>query len=288
MLELNKIHHINCFDGIKLLDDESIDCVITSPPYWALRDYDTDAQLGLEKTADLYVETLISLFDEIHRVLKPTGTCWVNIGDTYAGSGKGAWNGRNEETDKSKESFTFNTKPDIIEDVNHKSLMMIPERFALSMIKNQKWTLRNQIIWHKPNVKPETVKDRYTRDYEPIFFFVKNKKYNFKQQLETGTNGEKRNKRTVWSINTGQYSGAHTAVFPPELLHSPIDAGCPEGGLVLDPFMGSGTTAAVAKELGRDYIGFELNAEYIILAEERLETVEEQIKSKSHNDEIFK
>jgi len=193
----------------------------------------------------------------------------------------------NEETDRSKESFTFDVKPDIIEDVNPKSLMMIPERFALAMIKNQKWTLRNQLIWHKPNVKPETVKDRYTRDYEPIFFFVKNKKYNFKQQLETGNDGKKRNKRTVWSINTGQYAGAHTAVFPPELLYSPIDAGCPKDGLVLDPFMGSGTTAAVAKEMGRNFIGFEINSEYVKLAEERLEKITKKIEAIKIADTIF-
>lgn len=287
MLEINKIHNINCFNGLDSLDDESIDCVITSPPYWALRDYGTDSQIGLEKTADEFVDKLMVLFDKIHRVLKPTGTCFVNIGDTYAGSGKGAWDGRNEETDRSKESFTFDKKPDIDEDVNPKSLMMIPERFAIEMIKSLKWTLRNQIIWHKPNVKPETVKDRFTRDYEPIFFFVKNKKYTFNQQLEDSADGKKRNKRTVWSINTGQYEGAHTAVFPPELLRSPIDAGCPKGGIVLDPFMGSGTTAAVAKEMGRNFIGFELNPEYVKLAEERLADVTEQLEAKSITDNIF-
>lgn len=278
---------MNCFDGIKLLDDECIDCVITSPPYWALRDYGTDSQLGLEKTADEFVESLMILFNEIHRVLKPTGTCWVNIGDTYAGSGKGAWAGRNEETDRSKESFTFDQKPEIEEDVNAKSLMMIPERFALAMIKSQKWTLRNQLIWHKPNVKPETVKDRYTRDYEPIFFFVKNKNYYFKQQTEIGADGNYRNKRTVWSIHTSQYKGAHTAVFPPELLYGPIDAGCPPNGLILDPFMGSGTTAAVAKSKGKNFIGFELNSEYIKLAEERIANVQVRLDAENRLNDIF-
>jgi len=287
MLEINKIHNLDCFSGLDLIDDESIDCVITSPPYWALRDYDSDSQLGLEKTADLFVDKLIELFDKIHRVLKPTGTCWVNIGDTYAGSGKGAWGGRTELTDRSKESFTFDKKPDIIEDVNAKSLMMIPERFALEMIKSQNWTLRNQLIWHKPNVKPETVKDRYTRDYEPVFFFVKNKKYYFNQQKEKAVDGTMRNKRTMWSINTGQYAGAHTAVFPPELLRGPIDAGCPPDGIVLDPFMGSGTTAAVSKEMGRNFIGFELNPEYITLAEERLVNVSALMKSNEIASNIF-
>ncbi len=287
MLEINKIHNIDCFDGMDLLDDESVDCVITSPPYWALRDYDSDSQLGLEKEADDFVEKLIELFDKIHRTLKPTGTCWVNIGDTFAGSGKGAWDGRNEETDRSKESFTFDKKPDIEEDVNPKSLMMIPERFALSMIKSRKWTLRNQIIWYKPNVKPETIKDRYTRDYEPTFFFVKNRKYYFKQQTELGVNGEPRNQRTVWAIKTGQYKGTHTAVFPPELVRRPIDAGCPEYGLVLDQFMGSGTTSAIAKEMGRDFIGFEINPNYILLAEKRLKETKVNIESKTIADGIF-
>lgn len=276
---------MNCFDGVSLLDDESIDCVITSPPYWALRDYEkNEEQFGLEETADEYVEKLILLFDEIHRILKPTGTCWVNIGDTYSGSGKGLWN----SGDYRKESFKFDKKPAVKDDVMKKSLTMIPERFALSMIRSKKWALRNQIIWHKPNVKPENVDDRYTNDFEKLFFFVKDRQYNFKKQTETGANGKERNKRAVWSIHTGQYQGAHTAVFPPELLHGPIDAGCPVDGVVFDPFMGSGTTAAVAKQLGRDFIGFELNPEYINLAEKRLADVEKESKTKSHVDGIFK
>jgi len=276
---------MNCLDGIRLLDDASVDCVITSPPYWALRNYEeNDEQFGLEDTADGYVDQLILLFDEIHRVLKSTGTCWVNIGDTYAGSGKGVWN----NVDRRKESFMFDKKPAVIEDVMNKSLTMVPERFALKMIQSKKWALRNQLIWHKPNVKPENVDDRFTNDFEKLFFFVKDKKYNFTKQTETGANGKERNKRAVWSIHTGQYKGAHTAVFPPELLQMPIEAGCPKGGVVLDPFIGSGTTAEVAKRLGRDFIGFEINSEYITLAEERIEAVKEEIVAIDHNDEIFK
>jgi len=206
---------------LKKLPDESVDCVVTSPPYWALRDYKIRGQLGLESSFDEYLEKLWKIFDEVYRVLKPTGTCWVNLGDT----------------------------------MKQKSLCLIPERFAIGMIERG-WILRNEIIWHKPNAMPESVKDRFTIDFEKIFFFVKNKKYYFKQVLEpykstphAGFIGKKsddkhvqfryateqdfyggrgRNKRTVWSISTKPFKGAHFAVYPEELCEIPIRAGCPE------------------------------------------------------------
>jgi DNA modification methylase len=292
---------------LKQFPDASIDCVVTSPPYWALRDYQDERQLGLEPTPKEYLSKLLQIFDEVYRILKPTGTCWVNLGDTYAGSGKGAGGFSEKSTlgsfssenvkyrRLSKESWNFSKKPKINENIKSKSLCLIPERFAIGMIERG-WILRNQIIWNKPNAMPSSAKDRFTVDFEKIFFFTKNKKYYFKQQLESYSEKRKphidkindsskikeymnknlmskrkeinfytqggRNKRTVWQINTKPFKDSHFAVFPPEIPETCIKAGCPEGGIVLDPFMGSGTTAIVSAELGCNWIGIELNPEY--------------------------
>lgn len=289
MLELNKVHNMNCIEGIKLLDDESIDMVITSPPYWGLRDYGVDGQIGQEPTFNEFVNNLCDIFDEIHRVLKPSGTCWVNLGDTYGGSGdKKGYKDTKNPTGRNGQSKSVNRN------APQKCLLQIPSRFSIEMI-DRGWILRNEIIWHKPNQMPQPVKDRFTADFEKIFFFTKNKKYYFEQQKEkakyagddrgsrgdnrrgnkmnsiSGKTGEYKNKRCVWSINTRPFKEAHFAVYPPELIETPIKAGCPEGGIVLDPFMGSGTTGLIAKELNRQYIGFELNAEYCKLANDRIE-----------------
>jgi len=254
---------------LKRMPDKSVDCAVTSPPYWALRDYKVEGQLGLEKTFYEYLEKLWEIYNEVYRVLKPTGTCWINIGDTYFGNGRSKL-------------------------IKTKSLCMIPERFAIGMIERG-WILRNQIIWYKPNAMPSSAKDRFTVDFEKIFFFVKNKKYYFQQQLEPlktpkvlhrtaksgygsgelaasvrfGSDPKGRNKRTVWSINTKPFKGAHFAVFSPKIPEICIKAGCPEDGVVLDIFMGSGTTAEVAEKLGRKWIGIELNSEYCKLLKER-------------------
>ena len=288
---------------LKTLPDESVDCAITSPPYWALRDYGCEGQLGLEPTFQEYIEKLCNIFDEVKRVLKKEGTCWVNLGDTYGGSGKGS--GGNSEKQmtntnkgsyfkKSKESWTFEKAP--VGDVQ-KCLCQIPSRFAIEMT-NRGWILRNEIIWHKPNCMPSSVEDRFTVDFEKVFFFVKSKKYYFEQLFEPmitdGTNGvfnkkechkyvgvnmsnvsgvanpEGRNKRTVWSITTKGFSEAHFATYPEALVEPMIKSGCPMCGIVLDPFSGSGTTGRVAIDNGRDYIGIELNPEYIKIQEKRL------------------
>jgi site-specific DNA-methyltransferase (adenine-specific) len=284
------LYNNDVLEVLKQLPDESIDCVITSPPYWALRNYGVEGQLGLEPTFQEYLEKLWEIFDEVYRVLKPTGTCWVNLGDTYSGSGKGAgYNG------KSKEVWRFSKRPKIREGIPSKSLCLIPERFAIGMIERG-WILRNEIIWHKPNCMPQSVKDRFTVDFEKIFFFVKQRKYYFEQQIENtqakqiekrmlreqreNYNGKyahiqpkrtmKRNKRTVWFINTKPFKGAHFAVFPPEIPEICIKAGCPKGGIVMDIFMGAGTTADVAEQLNRRWIGIEINEEYCEIAKKRI------------------
>ena len=281
----------NVFDILPKFPNESIDCVVTSPPYWSLRYYGVKEQIGLELTFQEYLEKLWKIFDEIYRILKPTGTLWVNLGDTYSGSGKGAgYNG------KSKESWRFKKKPKIKEKLPAKCLCLIPARFAIGMI-DRGWILRNEIIWYKPNAMPESVKDRFTVDFEKIFLFVKKRRYYFKQILEPYASKPKtekrkhkyrdaglisyrevlnfytkggRNKRAVWVINNKPCKEAHFAVFPPEIPEICIMAGCPENGIVLDIFMGSGTTAVIAENLKRRWIGIEINQEYCEIAQNRI------------------
>ena len=308
---LNKIILSDCLEGIKQMPDNSVDCCISSPPYWGLRDYGVDGQIGLEENYSEFIAKLIELYSEIQRVLKPTGTCFVNLGDTYAGSGSGTT--KNADTSKyvenSKQVYVLpngTAKASKLRGTNlNKSLLMIPERFAIGMI-DAGWILRNLIIWHKPNHMPSSSSDRFTVDFEKIFFFVKQATgYYFEQQLEPYTkpldrwggddleangnstwdngtgqttyrnrnmrpNPDGKNMRTVWSINTEPFPEAHFATYPKKLVKRMIEAGCPEKGLVLDPFMGAGTTAVVAKKLNRNYTGFELNPKYKLIAENRL------------------
>ena len=289
MLELNKIYQGDCLEVLKSFPDDSIDMVMTSPPYWALRDYGVEGQLGLEPTFQEYITKLCDIFDEVKRVLKKEGTCWVNMGDTYSG-------GVNNN-DKKKVDGAKTIKPIKAVGVQDKCLLQIPSRFAIEMTARG-WILRNEIIWHKPNCMPSSVKDRFTVDFEKLFFFTKSKKYYFETQYEEATSisgkpskpsaemtkaylgnpptftrkvGEQgRNKRCVWRITTKPYKEAHFATYPEALCETPIKAGCPVGGTVLDPFFGAGTTGLVAKKLGRNYIGIELNPEYIKIVEERL------------------
>jgi site-specific DNA-methyltransferase (adenine-specific) len=288
----NVILQGNSLDVLKTLPDNLIDSCITSPPYWNLRDYGQDKQLGNEAHFKDFVNNLCDVFDEVRRVLKPTGTLFVNLGDTY-GTQSGGMAGSFVEP-KYGHTETRNIRlPNVS---MHKSLCMIPERFAIEMI-DRGWTLRNQIIWHKPNQMPTSANDRFTVDFEKVFFFVKKPiGYYFKQQVEETqaqvieprmqkeirevTNAKykdnavtrtmTRNMRTVWSINTDPTSDAHFATYPQKLVERMVDAGCPEGGLILDPFFGSGTTGIYARKAGRNYIGIELNSEYIKIAENRL------------------
>ena len=314
-METNKIYEGDSLDVLKTLPDNSIDSCISSPPYWSLRDYGIEGQLGNEDKFTDYIKKLIKVYKEVYRVLKPEGTCFVNLGDTF-GTGSGGSYTHSPKQLSNKGSLNAR-KP--LKDLN-KSLLMIPERFAIAMI-DEGWILRNQIIWHKPNQMPQSATDRFTVDFEKIFFFVKQPKYYFEQQLEPATGydgrndiaykgGKKdvsiskhkrwkfknlqdkgqplhtmhknrakgipdkqyaiKNMRAVWSINTRPFSGAHFAVFPETLVERMIKAGCPENGLVLDPFMGAGTTAVTARKLNRNYVGIELNPDYVKIANDRL------------------
>jgi len=358
----------DCLEVLKTLPSESVDCVMTSPPYWALRDYGIEGQLGLEPTFQEYITKLCDIFDEVKRVLKKEGTCWVNMGDTYSATRWSNSAGTSFMSKNNKNNIYGEVIKKDVGKIQDKCLLQIPSRFSIEMC-NRGWILRNEIIWHKPNCMPSSVKDRFTVDFEKIFFFVKNKKYWFETQYEPlqapemtkrtavggdgsgelgnsvrfGNSEQGRNKRCVWRITTKPYKEAHFATFPPELCETPIKAGCPEfvckkcgkarekiyekgelvssgpnkmaikprgfvqndmviqklpkdpygdmprrekkevgytdcgcnagweGGTVLDPFAGSGTTGAVAKKLGRNFIGIEINPEYIKLAEKRIE-----------------
>lgn len=297
---INKILNGNSLEVLKTIPNNSIDCCITSPPYWGLRDYGHDEQLGNEKHFKDFIDNLCNIFDEVQRVLKPTGTCFVNLGDTFNGSKVG---------NTSNKGYCENTIIDTFKkektELPNKSLCMIPERFAIEMI-NRGWCLRNQVIWHKPNQMPSSAKDRFTVDFEKVFFFVKQPTdYYFEQQLEPYTspmnrwggekldaNGESiwdggtgqttyrtrnmrpnedgKNMRTVWSINTESSTEAHFATYPQRLVERMLKSGCPENGIVLDPFFGSGTTGVYARKVNRNFLGIELNPEYIKIAENRL------------------
>lgn len=448
---INTILQGNALEILRHIPDNSINMVITSPPYWGLRCYNTESQiwdenincnhkwikekngsefcnkcgawkgeLGAEPTFDLYIRHLIQIFDEVKRVLKDDGTCWVNLGDAYGGSGAGTSKNADVQRyiENSKQVYILPNGSAVSSSLRgtkfDKSLLQIPSRFAIAMC-DRGWILRNEIIWHKPNAMPSSAKDRFTVDYEKLFFFTKNKKYYFEQQFEPIAESTKirmrhsryrktskeisgqyamsstgyckykdieqeksvrqgmskdrgnnliakrpklptqeefveflkqridvekicantdikrttaehwfrrdksgfsypsiedwnkiknllndesdkfkemdykltyviyetddinknlykgRNKRCVWNIPTRPFKGAHFAVFPEELVEIPIKAGCPEGGIVMDIFMGSGTTGVVAKRLERNYIGIELNPEYIKIANERIE-----------------
>ena len=400
-LETNKVYIGNCLDVLKSFPDESIDMCITSPPYWGLRDYGTEGQiwggdedcdhdfkmkegkdtektfsghcnkcgawrgeLGLEPTPEMFINNLCNIFDEVKRVLRPHGTCWVNLGDSYVRNPNSQTGHHNI---KHKYEYNYKHKKNYGSRYKPKSLVQIPSRFSIEMT-NRGWILRNEIIWHKPSCLPSSVRDRFTVDFEKMFFFTKNPKYYFKQQIEPVkevslkraqyglnqtdnpqkavnvqnmdkmgnrfVNPKGRNKRTVWYVNPASFKDAHFAVYPPELIDSPIDAGCPEfvdkktkqprekviekksverhelstddpnyrparydgkysqgqryavyndigynddrndiefePGIVLDPFFGSGTTAEVAMSQDKDWVGIELNKDYINISDSRL------------------
>ncbi len=257
---------------LRTLPSESVQMAITSPPYWQLRDYNVPGQLGLERSYDEYINNLCDVFDEVKRVLKPDGTAWVNLADSYSGSSGGQPSKRQKKAQRF--GCTLPTMPR--SDIPRKSLCLIPFRFALEMVRRG-WLLRSTIIWQKPNVIPESVTDRFTVDFEYVFLFTKSPNYYFAQQFEPATErGTRqglsyvRNKRCVWVIPTKAFAGGHFATYPEALVETPILAGCPAGGVVLDPFLGSGTTALVAERLGRQWIGIELNPEYVRIAEGRL------------------
>lgn len=302
------ILHGDAIEQLRTLPDKSVHCVVTSPPYWGLRDYGHAGQIGLEQTPDEYVVRLVAVFAEVRRVLRDDGTCWVNLGDSYNGSGTIGRNDTGPEalrrraekygTGTGNGSLVGNSgsrKP--VDTLKSKDLVGIPWRVAFAL-QADGWWLRQDIIWHKPNPMPESVRDRCTKAHEYVFLLTKSARYfydadavaeaatvgfngssfisDYDRQTKPGLGmGERvelptRNKRSVWSIATQPYAGAHFATMPPELAETCIRAGCPVDGTVLDPFCGSGTTLAVAIANGRNGIGVELNAEYIALAMDRI------------------
>ena len=292
-------------ETLKQLSDKSVQTVVTSPPYWGLRDYGEDEQIGLEGSPQDFVEQLCLVFDEIWRVLKDDGTIWVNLGDSYSAMRDSkAVPDTLREGDGTRVAKAANRNPANLRaaGLKHKDLVGIPWRFAFAM-QDRGWYLRQDIIWAKPNPMPESVTDRCTKSHEYIFLLTKSAKYfydhdaikedatteptvrdrskeNYQQSFSGGRFSEgarqfgsddmKKNKRSVWTIATKPYKDAHFATYPPELITPCIVAGSKENDIVLDPFSGSGTTGEVALLHNRNYIGLELNPEYAKLSEKRL------------------
>lgn len=338
----------DCVEGLKGLPDKSVNCCVTSPPYFGLRDYGHAGQIGLEKTPELYVAKMVEVFEEVRRVLKDDGTLWLNLGDSYAASAK------NRTEKQSLEKSTLEggrdtqlkalCQPDkVVSGLKPKDLIGIPWRVAFAL-QAAGWYLRQDIIWHKPNPMPESVTDRCTKAHEYIFLLskspkyyydheaikvpiadsVKNDKRLYKDDYETGRpergypgaaskggghlkarksgnlarkagtergcpegtgsnvcgsvpwEGFTANRKSVWKVSTKPFKGAHFATFPPDLIEPCILAGCPVGGVVLDPFGGAGTTGVVCVRNDRNYLLIEINPEYKALAEQRI--ADEEIK----------
>jgi len=245
----------------------SFRCCVTSPPYWGLRDYGYPTQIGAEDHLEEYLARLTTIFREVRRVLQPDGTLWLNLGDSYT-SGNRRW----RDSDKKNPARAMSYRPPTPSGLKPKDLIGIPWRLALAL-QADGWFLRSDIIWHKPNCQPESVKDRPTRAHEYLFLFSKREEYIYHRDaiLEpTNENGRARNRRTVWSINTEAFNGAHFATFPPRLVELCLLAASNKGDAVLDPFFGSGTVGEVAARLKRKFVGIELKDEYVKLAERRL------------------
>lgn len=299
---------------LKELEDNTVNCVVTSPPYWGLRDYGNKGQIGLESTPQQYIEKMVEVFREVRRVLREDGTLWLNIGDSYKPAGKGStkagfnerYFGKKFDSDKQSAQENHLDRSAFKADVKDKELVGIPWRLAFAL-SNDGWYLRQDIIWAKPNVMPESVRDRCTKSHEYLFLMTKSPKYyydhiaikepvsevslkraksgwktnrpsaktspdgiNVEKMGERFVNPTGRNKRDVWFIPTASFKGAHFAVMPERLVEPCVLAGCPEGGVVLDPFFGSGTVGVVAKRNNRNYIGIELNPDYAKIAQDRL------------------
>ena len=338
------IHTGDCREVLKTLADGSVNCCVTSPPYYGLRDYGHDGQIGLEATPEGYVAELVAVFAEVRRVLRADGTLWLNLGDSYAGSGRGAMgdgtpSDRGDAKQGTNRGTTIGNFPKLdCGNLKPKDLIGIPWRVAFAL-QAAGWWLRSEIIWHKPNPMPESVTDRPTKSHEQIFMLAKSERYFYDAEAikETGVsdhdsgngfagrqggaehmpmsggvgtdkewkcarreeattatlydkkstagrlamlrqqareNGGEygngtRNKRSVWTVSTKPYREAHFATFPPDLITPCILAGCPVGGVVLDPFGGSGTTGEVAEAHGRHSVLIELNPAYVKLSEKR-------------------
>lgn len=301
-----KLYQGNVFEVLPQLSDESVHCIVTSPPYWQLRDYGHPDQIGNEPTLSKYIQNLVNVFEQCRRILKSDGTFWLNIGDTYAS--KWAVSRRNKVGNGSLEDGSREHRPNrLCENVKEKDLCLVPQRLAIAL-QDAGWYVRQDIVWHKLNPLPESMRDRCTKAHEYLFLLTKSPRYfwNYdavqepamskqhssalsfnretKEALAPGQSCkqhrlgrkaadiayETRNARSVWSIASQPYTEAHFATMPSELVRRCIVAGCPEGrGTVLDPFTGSGTTLWQAQEMGRKAIGVELNPEYCELAFKR-------------------
>lgn len=246
--------------------NSGIQACITSPPYWGLRDYDIAGQIGAETKLDDYVNDLVKVFREVRRALANDGTLWLNIGDSYTSGGR-TW----RDADKKNIARGMNYRPPTPGGLKPKDLIGVPWRVAFAL-QADGWYLRSDMIWHKPNAQPESVKDRPTRTHEYVFLFSKSEKYfyNHEAVMERGVNGAQRNCRSVWQINTEPFKDAHFATFPPALVAMCLRAGTKSGSVVLDPFFGSGTVGVVCQMYGRDYVGIELKPEYAAIAKKRL------------------
>ena len=350
----SRILHGNSAEMLKTIPDGTVDCCVTSPPYYGLRDYGTatwvggdpgcphyrtskksdktatghknmmetgravgdaiyktvcpicgavrvDNQIGLEETPDEYIDRLVTVFREVKRVLRDDGTLWLNIGDSYCGTGdKGNYKDPKNPEGRNGQAVAKNKR---IDGIKSKDMIGIPWMLAFAL-RDDGWYLRQDIIWHKPNPMPESVRDRCTKSHEYIFLFSKKPKYYFdsdairenakpdnsvRDRDHTKLNNTpgrtrmgglktnhytKRNKRDVWKVATRPYKEAHFATFPEQLIEPCILAGSRPNGIVLDPFFGSGTTGVVAEKFGRRYIGIELNEEYVELAKKRLNGVQ--------------
>ncbi|MGH3117794.1 MAG: DNA-methyltransferase [Gaiellales bacterium] len=235
---------------------------VTSPPYWSLRNYDIEGQIGLEMSLGEYIASLVEVFEEVRRTLRDDGTLWLNIGDSFTSGGR-AW----RAPDKKNPFRAMEIRPPTPEGLKPKDLIGVPWRLAFAL-QAAGWYLRADIIWEKPNCQPESVRDRPTRSHEYLFFFSKSDRYFYDRGAVRGPN--RRNLRTVWSINTRPSKDAHIAMFPPELVEPCINLASRPGDLVLDPFIGSGTTGLVAARAQRRFLGIELNPDYLKIASRRL------------------
>lgn len=297
----NTIKQGDCLELMRGIPDGSVHCCVTSPPYYGLRDYGVSGQIGLEQTPDEYIGKLVEVFREVRRVLRPDGTLWLNIGDSYATS-----SGNNPPANT--RNSCGHTAKKVPRGYKQKDLIGIPWMLAFAL-RADGWYLRQDIIWHKPNCMPESVKDRCTKSHEYIFLLSKSPKYYFDAEaisepivessvkrsnpprlggnkygnhncVESRTKSGKewvptsrKNKRDVWSVSTHGFKGAHFAVFPEELVRPCVLAGSPIGGIVIDPFFGSGTVGVVAQQEDRNFIGIEINPEYVNIAQNRLRGV---------------
>lgn len=254
--------------ALEAFPDGHFQCAVTSPPYWGLRDYGIEGQIGAETDVRDYFADLVKLFREVRRTLRDDGTLWLNIGDSYTSGGR-TW----RDTDAKNKGRGMDYRAPTPEGLKPKDLIGVPWKLAFAL-QEDGWFLRTDIIWNKPNCQPESVKDRPTRSHEYVFLFSKSERYfyDWEAVLEPASNPTQRgkNRRTVWNINTEPYPGSHFAVFPRALARLCIQAGSRADDRVLDPFFGSGTTGVVCNELGRDCVGIELKDEYAELARERL------------------